>query len=179
MDRQSDGKIFLIGFMGTGKSSVGRLLADRLGWARVDVDEEIVKAERRAIADIFASEGEEAFRDIEARVLADIAASGKPMIVATGGGAVLRESNRTVMLAHGCVAALKASPETIIARVERDEARPLLQGNAAKRVYELLEQRKHAYDFAHVTVDTTDLTPEEVAGRIIRHWERREGAAST
>lgn len=163
-------KLVLIGFMGTGKSSVSRLLAERLGWLRVDADEEIVRREGRSIADIFSRDGEEAFRAIESQVLRSLLANRAAAVVATGGGAVLKKDNRHAMLEHGFVVALKAAPEVIIARVSRDEGRPLLQGNAEARVHALLAQRAHAYDFAHLSIDTTDLTVDEVVEHILRQW---------
>ncbi|MGO4375537.1 shikimate kinase, partial [Paenibacillus sp. MCAF20] len=170
MERQLGNKLILVGFMGTGKSTVSKLLAGRLEWERVDVDEQIVSRAGQAISDIFAESGEEGFRDIESDVLASILADEASSVVATGGGAVLREANRNLMLASGLVVALKADAAQIIDRVQSDDARPLLQGDAASRVNTLLEQRKHAYDFAHITVDTTSLTADEVVAAIMERW---------
>lgn len=170
MERQQLKKLVLIGFMGTGKSTVSRLLAGKLGWKRVDGDEEIERLEEKTISDIFAADGEAGFRVIETRVLETILTSGEYAVVATGGGAVLSEVNRKLMLNNGFVVALKASPEQIIARVKTDTERPLLQDDAAKRVNLLLAQRKHAYDFAHLTVDTTNMSAEEVVETILEQW---------
>lgn len=170
MERQQLKKLVLIGFMGTGKSTVSRLLAGKLGWKRVDGDEEIERLEEKTISDIFAADGEVGFRVIETRVLETILTSGEYAVVATGGGAVLSEVNRKLMLNNGFVVALKASPEQIIARVKTDTERPLLQDDAAERVNLLLAQRKHAYDFAHLTVDTTNMSAEEVVETILEQW---------
>jgi shikimate kinase len=167
MDRQPLKKLVLIGFMGTGKSTVSKLLAGKLGWKRVDGDEEIERLENRLIADIFTADGEAGFRVIETKVLEAILASEESSVIATGGGAVLSEVNRELMLSKGFVVALKASPEQIIERVKTDTARPLLQGDAEERVNLLLEQRKHAYDFAHLTIDTTNMSAEEVVEAIL------------
>jgi shikimate kinase len=167
MDRQPLKKLVLIGFMGTGKSTVSKLLAEKLGWNRIDGDEEIERLEDRLISDIFAVDGEAGFRIIETKVLDSILASEECSVIATGGGAVLSEVNRELMLSKGFVVALKASSEQIIARVINDTARPLLEGNAVERVNLLLEQRKHAYDFAHLTIDTTDMSAEEVVDAIL------------
>ncbi|MEK3884460.1 shikimate kinase [Paenibacillus sp. PL2-23] len=164
-------KLVLIGFMGTGKSSVSRLLSERLGYARVDADEEIERAEGRTISSIFQSDGEEAFRDIESRVLTALLARKEPMVLATGGGAVLREGNRDAMLHGGFVVSLQCSAEQIIDRVMSDTARPLLQGDVESRVRTLLKQRQGIYDFAHLTIDTTELSVEEVATIIINQWK--------
>lgn len=167
MERLPLKKLVLIGFMGTGKSTVSKLLAEKLGWKRVDGDEEIERLENRLISDIFAADGEAGFRVIETNVLETILASEESSVIATGGGAVLSEINRELMLSKGFVVALKASPEQIIARVKTDTARPLLQGDAEERVNLLLEQRKHAYDFAHLTIDTTNMSAEEVVAAIL------------
>lgn len=169
-------KLVLVGFMGTGKSSVSRLLAERLNVSRADSDEAVERAESRAISDIFATDGEEAFRDMETRELRRLMESNQPMVIATGGGAVLREENRSLMLAHGFVTALTAHPEQIITRVMQDESRPLLQGGVRDRVYQLLEKRKDAYDFAHLTVDTTELSVEEVVDRIVNAWNQHSAS---
>lgn len=168
----SGNKLILIGFMGTGKSSVSRLLADKLGWPRIDSDEEIERSESRKIPDIFASAGEDGFRVIETNVLNKLLAASEPAVIATGGGAVLREENRNMMLENGFVAALHASPEQIIARVSADTSRPLLQGDLHTRVHTLLEQRKGIYDFAHLSVDTTELTVDEVVDQILKAWNQ-------
>ena len=160
-------KIVLVGFMGTGKSTVAKRLAERLGIERVDLDEEIEREAGCTIAELFDAKGEAHFRDLESAVLARLMASDRPFVLATGGGAVLREANREAMLASGFVAALTASPERIIERVSGDDSRPLLRGDAAGRVRRLMEERKHAYDFAHIKIDTTDLTPDEIAGHIL------------
>jgi shikimate kinase len=162
--------LVLVGFMGTGKSTVSRVLAERLGCPAVDIDAEIVRREERTIADIFAQRGEAAFRAAETAALADVLRSGQRQVVATGGGAVLAPANRELMLAHGYVVALTADPEQIIARVREDSSRPLLQGDLRERVYKLLEERKHAYDFAHCTVDTTRLGVDEVVERIMEGY---------
>lgn len=174
MERQPCNKLVLIGFMGTGKSTVSRLLAEELGWKRVDGDEEIERLENKLISNIFATEGEASFREIETKVLDMILASEDSCVVATGGGAVLSSTNRELMLSKGYVVALKASPEQIMARVKTDNARPLLQGDAEERVNMLLEQRKHAYDFAHLTIDTTSMSAEEVVATILEQWTKKQ-----
>ncbi|GGG09493.1 shikimate kinase [Paenibacillus abyssi] len=163
--------IVLVGFMGTGKSSVSKLLSERLGFMRVDLDDEIEKFEGRKISDIFTESGEPAFREIECKVLASILMNGERKIIATGGGAVLNPHNRDLMLTHGWVVSLTADARHIIERVRNDHSRPLLQGGVEERVNKLLEQRKHAYDFADFSVDTSRMTTEEVADCIIRQWE--------
>ena len=171
VSQASRDKLILIGFMGTGKSSVSRQLAEKLGWQRLDADEEIERSEGRTISSIFASDGEAAFRAIETRVLTGLLDLEKSIVLATGGGAVLREENRRAMLGGGFVVALHASPDRIIARVKSDTARPLLQGDIESKVNALLEQRKGIYDFAHLSIDTTNLAVEEVVEVILREWK--------
>lgn len=174
MQCEKTNKLVLIGFMGTGKSTVSRLLSEKLGWRRIDGDEEIERREGRRISDIFANEGEAAFRAIETKVLESLLLESGPAVIATGGGAVLSSYNCELMLGHSFVAALKASPEQIFERVKNDSSRPLLQGDAGERVKLLLEQRKNAYDFAHLTVDTTLLSAEEVVETILQQWSCKQ-----
>jgi len=161
--------IILVGFMGTGKSTVSRLLSERLGWECLDTDEVIGRLADKSIPQIFAEDGETAFRDWESEAVRE-ALSAERRIVATGGGAVLRESNRLQMLERGRVVALTADKASLIRRVTSaaEGTRPLLAGDAEARVSQLLESRRHAYDFAHARVDTTDKSPEEVAEELLR-----------
>ncbi|MFD2612870.1 shikimate kinase [Paenibacillus gansuensis] len=161
--------LVLIGFMGTGKSTVGQLLAEKLEWTFIDSDAALVSREGRSIPDIFSSDGEAYFRNAESRALADILSRNR-QVVATGGGAVLREENRQLMKGQGMVVALTATAEAIIERVRQDTNRPLLQGDVEERVTSLLVERQPAYRFADVTIDTTDLSAvsivEMIAGLI-------------
>lgn len=162
--------IILIGFMGTGKTTVGTILAKKLGWHDINTDEVIETAEEMPISSIFESKGEAYFRKAEAEALRTVL-TGSEWVVATGGGAVLREENRDAMLKDGLVVALKASPETIISRVREDASRPLLAGNLEERVFSLLKEREQAYDFAHLSIDTDSLTAEQIADRIKDYYE--------
>ncbi|WP_028549395.1 shikimate kinase [Paenibacillus sp. UNC451MF] len=158
--------IVLIGFMGTGKSTVGHALAARLGWQFVNTDDVIEEQQGMSISDMFAKLGEPVFRQVESEVI-QASLDGISSIVATGGGAVLAEQNRNVMKENGYVVALTANAETIIERVSQDQNRPLVQGDVAERVHTLLEVRKHAYDFADRTIDTSELTVEEIVNLIV------------
>jgi len=163
--------------MGTGKSTVGQKLAQRLDWTFQDSDAVVEEEQQTTISELFRLHGEAYFRALESRALEHILAR-QCQIIATGGGAVLAEGNREVMLHHGFVVALQASPEAVIQRVRNDRNRPLLQGNLEDRVYTLLEQRKHAYDFAHTMIDTTNLTTEQIVEEIlIRSGLAGEGQA--
>lgn len=161
--------LVLIGMMGTGKSTVGAVVAARAGLTLVDLDQRIAEEAGRSIPDIFAAEGEAYFRWLESVMLTKTLQE-PGIVLATGGGAVLREANRRAMLNGGLVIALKATAEEIIARVGEDASRPLLAGGVKKRVMALLKERKQAYDFAHVTVDTTGKSLDQVAAEILMHY---------
>jgi len=151
--------------MGTGKTTVGAALSERLGWRFVDTDKEIVSREKMTIPELFATRGEAAFRAIEAEVLASVL-EGTKQVVSTGGGAVLRPENRRAMLEGGYVVALAAPYETLIERLRGDANRPLLAGGE-ERVRRLLEERRDAYSFAHLTLDTSALSVRETVETIV------------
>lgn len=160
--------IILTGFMGTGKTTVGRLLAERLGYEFVDTDEMIVSRDGRAIADIFQQEGEAAFRAWEARVAQELAAR-HGVVIATGGRLMLDPDNAAALQATGDVFCLVAHPQEILARLAADGVRrPLLEVDSPeRRVAELLAQRAAGYGrFTQVTTDGR--TPAEVAALIDR-----------
>ena len=165
-------RLFLTGYRGTGKSTVGRIVADRLGLSAVDSDDAIEAAAGMPIAEIFADRGEPAFRDLEERVVAGLCERDN-LVVALGGGAVLRESTRERLTASGPIVWLTASAETLAARLAADAAsetrRPALTGLApAEEVRAMLEQRTPLYEeCATFAVDTEDRPPEEVAAAII------------
>src|SRR5690606_20297967 len=160
--------IVLTGFMGTGKSSVGRLLAARLGLTFVDTDELIARRAGKSVAAIFADEGEEAFRAREAEVARELA--GQPgLVIATGGGMLIDSANAAVLGAGHGVFCLRAGPAEIVRRLANDpDARPLLAGTEpTARVEELLARRQAAY--ARFTpIDTEGKSPAEVAADIVR-----------
>ena len=164
--------IILVGFMASGKSSVGRALSRRCGWPKVDADEEIVSRAGKPIAEIFRESGEDAFRVLERAVVTDICAeTGR--IIAAGGGSFIDDENRQTMLDGGTVFYLSARPETIHRRVTKGNpnapVRPLLgEGNPLERITELLAQRTPAYSQAHHSVETDGLTPDQVAQAILK-----------
>jgi shikimate kinase len=154
---------------GCGKSSIGRRVARRTGRRFVDVDAEIERVAGRPIPEIFEREGEDGFRAIEASVLADLLAADEASVVATGGGAVLREANRSAMRGHGIVVWLRATPETLAERVGDGRTRPLLAGDPVGNLRRLHDERAaHYAAAAHIVVDV-DRTPfEKVAERVIQ-----------
>lgn len=161
--------VILVGMMATGKSTVGAILAEQLGYELVDLDQVIIETEGRSIAEIFAENGEEYFRSVETMVLKRML-QDENKVISTGGGAVLAPGNTSLMLENGLVVALTASEEEIISRVGGDHNRPLLAGNAKERVRRIMEQRREAYLFAHYTVDTTELTTAQVSEYILTHY---------
>lgn len=157
--------LILVGFMGTGKTTVGVALADSLGIAHKDLDHAIIEEAGCSIPELFARHGEAYFRDLESRLLSQLLDNG-PQVLTTGGGAVLRKQNVEVMLAKGTVIALHASEEELIRRLENDTSRPLLAGGVAERVRTLLAERAGAYDFAPIQVDTTEKSLQAVVDEI-------------
>lgn len=159
--------IVLTGFMGTGKSSVGRELARRLGMRLVELDAEIEKAEGTAISEIFSRHGETYFRDRETEMARRFAA-GKNLVISTGGGIVMREENMNALREGGVIVCLSASPETILERTGTSDERPLLQvDDPAGEISVLLEKRRPFYEKADIMIDTDAFSPAEIAERII------------
>jgi shikimate kinase len=149
------GNIFLVGMMGAGKTTLGKALAQRLGYAFLDVDRMLVEKTGVPVATIFEIEGEQGFRRREACALAD-AAAREECVIATGGGAVLAEENRSAMRASGTVVYLRARLESLWERTRHDTSRPLLKTPDPRGTLErLLEERDPLYrEAAHVIVDT-------------------------
>jgi shikimate kinase len=160
--------IVLIGFMGAGKSSVGRALAQVTALPRFDTDEMIGRRFGMTIAQLFEKHGEEKFREAETEVLRELSGKGAAVIV-TGGGMVLRPENRQLLRDLGNVVHLSADEETLFARISRRSTRPLLRTEDPRRtVAELLGARLPLYrEVADTEVDTSSLTHEEVARRIV------------
>lgn len=162
--------IVLIGLMGSGKSAVGRLLAERLGRPFIDTDQWIEEQAGRTIADLFETQGEAAFREREAQVIAAVAARDG-QVIATGGGAVLRLENREALRRTGLVIWLDAPPEALYhrARTQGLERRPLLAGpNPLGRLRALAESRAGAYQAAaHLRVKTDSKLPAAIVEEIV------------
>ncbi len=162
--------IILEGFMGSGKTTVSQILADELDMDLLDTDDAIETTEGRSINEIFASDGEEAFRDMETELLDTIASDHwRDMVISLGGGMPVREENRKLLSASGKVVYLKASPEVIYERVKDDTSRPLLKCEDPKaKIKELLDARSGFYEeAADLVIDTDGKTPPEIVREIL------------
>ncbi len=160
--------IYLVGFMGTGKTSVGRQLALQKGWNFIDLDELIELQQQRRIVDIFAQDGEACFRKLEKKTLKQVATQ-KKFVVACGGGIVLDPDNIKLMKKTGILICLCASCEVILKRVSASTQRPIL--NVAKpreRIELLLKLRAPYYSQADKAVDTSKLSVKQVVSKIIK-----------
>lgn len=165
--------IVLIGFMGSGKTSIGRLIAHRLGFQFVDTDAIIVERAGMQVAEIFARHGEAWFREQESAVLRSLAILNRA-VISTGGGVVLRDENRTLLRELGFVAWLTASEDVLLERVSRNKKRPLLHTpDPRTTVHELLATRRPLYEeAAQFTVDSSELTHESAADLLIAEARR-------
>lgn len=185
-------KLILTGFMATGKSAVGGVLAARLGWRLVDIDRTIAERAGKPIDAIFRESGEAHFRALERQVIAEVAAEPsrcaqcgqpRPAVIATGGGALVDEANYAALARIGVIVCLRARPAIIAARVRlsREQRPKLLESDRPleARIGELMAERRRAYERAAFTVDTSDLTIEQAAERVLagfaktrREWNR-------
>jgi shikimate kinase len=159
--------LYLIGMMGAGKSTVGKILAKQLGYHFFDTDAVIEQAAEQSIADIFANLGEPTFRELESQVLAELSAYTK-LVIATGGGIVLQQMNWSY-LRHGLIVWLDVSVDQLSQRLNQDTTRPLLAGeNPQQKLATLLQQRQSLYAQAdlHIRVQTNE-SPAQVADRIL------------
>ncbi|MBE6112029.1 MAG: shikimate kinase [Peptococcaceae bacterium] len=172
--------LILIGFMGTGKSTLGKVLAERLHLEQVDLDEVVVQEQNMPISDIFARYGEERFRELEHDVVCRYAAQPN-LIISPGGGAVLREENRKVMRECCTVISLLARPEVILERVNRDATvRPVLENrklgqSKLERIEEVLTQRMPCYQEADFILDTSDAPVELLAEQVLSWLNQQAG----
>jgi shikimate kinase len=158
--------IFLTGFMGAGKTSVGRQLAERLAIPVVDTDQLIEQKIGKSINEIFAEEGEAAFRKYEREILKTLQLEN--VIITTGGGMVIQKENRDLMKENGVVIYLHCEPEEILRRLASDETRPLLkQQNKQEQIKRLWAERLPYYQEAHFLINTTNKTITEIVDDIV------------
>ncbi|MBX3415613.1 MAG: shikimate kinase [Pirellulales bacterium] len=175
----------LVGYRGTGKTTVARLLAERLGWPAYDSDDEIERAAHRSIAEIFAADGEPTFRQMEMATIARLCQLERA-VLSVGGGSVLRAENRAAMRADGRVVWLQASAATLLARIEQDATTNARRPNLTARggldeIVQLLAAREPLYrQTAHLVVDTEGKEPATVADEIVaRLRPELEGTGQT
>jgi shikimate kinase len=160
--------IYLVGFMGCGKSTVGRALADELGWSFFDLDDEIQSGAGSTINEIFDTHGEQMFRTLEASALAKrvkAVQSGHPQVIALGGGALMSDKNFELVSNHGVVVWLDAPFELIAKRVAAESHRPLARDS--ERLRELFEVRCPRYALAHFRVEAPEEEASATARRIL------------
>jgi shikimate kinase len=175
MSRQGEG-IVLVGYRATGKSTVGRIIAERLARPFVDLDREIENRAGRSIRSIFLEDGEPTFRQLEARIIADLADRSDGPVVATGGGAILLEASRKILRDFGFVVWLTAEAGTLTRRLQESEpaihARPALTSlGTLGEVAAVLEARTPLYrEVAHVSISTDLATAELVAEAVVEAW---------
>ncbi len=170
--------LVLVGFMGTGKTTVGALVAARLGWAFVDTDAVVEAAAGMPVREIFARQGEGAFRILEAHAC-QAASAGTHTVISVGGGAVVNPENRRALEANGVLVLLTCERDRLIDRLEgsaRRGERPLLSGDMGARIDALAASRAEVYSSIALKVDTTHLTPEEVAERMITMLEEDDSS---
>lgn len=162
--------IILTGYMGSGKTTIGKKLAKLTGYMFMDTDELIEQQQGRTISEIFAADGEEAFREMETKLLEQMLEEKKErLVISTGGGMPLREENRTLLAGLGVVFYLKLEPETVYNRIKDDTKRPLLQcDNPLARIKEMLAVRGPVYESAAQHIIQVDgIKQNEIAEQII------------
>ena len=161
-------RLILVGMMGAGKTTVGRLLSQRLGWGYLDSDAQVAAHTGYSVPELFAERGEAAFRAEEARVLAEALSGTEPVVVSAAGGVVLSQANRDLLVRSGTVVWLRAHPRVLARRVGRGAGRPLLDGDPAGALRRLDEERRPLYAaVAAVTVDVDRLSPRQVVARVL------------
>ncbi len=162
--------IALCGFMGTGKSSVGRIVAEQLRFAFLDTDTVIEARAGKTIAEIFAEQGEEAFRQLEHRIVKELALRDRT-VISTGGGLIVDPENLASLKQHAFVVCLWASPETIWSRVKTQTHRPLLnEPDPLEKIRHLLAERTLCYKQANVLLSTELRSPREVAQQVLHQF---------
>lgn len=167
-----DYNIFLIGFMGAGKSTIARTLVRELGCPLVEMDERIVQEQGMSINDIFAQYGEEHFRDIESKLIQDLGKQ-EASVISCGGGVVVRPQNTEYMKQSGRIVFLSATPETVYERVKNSNDRPILNGHMnVEYIAQLMEKRRSLYEEAADFIVATDKkTREEICQEILDRLE--------
>ncbi len=165
--------VYLIGYRGSGKSTIGRLLSERLDRPMVDTDDLVEAESGMTIKDIFATKGEPWFRDLEAKIVSTASASAVATVVSLGGGAVLREASQTILKSTGICIWLTASAEYLFQRIQSDQATQLRRPNLSQsggfaEVAEILSKRRPIYEsLSDITVEVEGKTPDDICDEIV------------
>ena len=164
--------IILIGFMGVGKTSLGKLLASKLGRPFIDLDEKIEHDANMTIPEIFEKHGEKYFRELEKKAVREVS-ERKNLVIATGGGTVKDAENVRLLKNSGVIICLTTEPEEIFRRTERRGERPVLDGSEDRlaTIKKLLAEREIFYSQADYTIDTTDWSPLQIMNDICEHFK--------
>ena len=169
MNRNSN--VILAGFMGTGKTAAGKRFAEKTGREFIDMDDLIVKREGKPVSRIFEEDGEPYFRSVEREIVKELSGQ-EGLVVGAGGGVVLNPDNISDFSRTGLVICLEADPEIILERLANDTSRPLLAGeNKLDRIKSLMDSRKEYYASIPVTINTNDMTVDQVVTEIEKHIE--------
>ncbi|MBQ7197960.1 MAG: shikimate kinase [Selenomonadaceae bacterium] len=163
--------LILTGFMGTGKTSLGKLLAEKLGRCFVDLDQKIEQDTGLTVPQIFEMYGEKYFRELEKKAVEEVS-QRRNLVIATGGGTVKNEENIRMLKSSGMIICLTTEPEEIFRRTERRGERPVLDGGEDRlaTIKKLLTERQKFYAQADYTVDTTDWSPLQIMNDICKHF---------
>lgn len=171
--------IYLTGFMGTGKTTIGSLLAKELGWNFIDIDRYIEQQSAMTVGEIFEKYGEDEFRKLETLALQEVT-SAQPVVVGCGGGVVLKAENRDILINNGTTILLTAEPSTVAQRVGKDNTRPLLSGKIEiERIEKMISQRLPLYNKTKdAEVATDGKSPSEIVKDIIKELNLCEDVTS-
>jgi shikimate kinase len=164
--------LVLIGFMGSGKSTIGRIVSGELKMKLVDLDRWIEERKKMPIAEIFEKEGEDAFRELETEAVKEVSKSAG-QVIATGGGVVLRKSNLEILAGSGILIHLQVDAATVLARTQRHSHRPLLQGpDATLRIEKLMKERQSFYDAIPNSVQSAKRPISDVVADVLRIYRK-------
>lgn len=161
-------KITLIGMMGSGKTTIGKILSEQTGFSAIDIDNLIEQQEKSCISEIFNTKGEQYFRTVEANTIKELTQTTSSQILSLGGGAFENEQTRELLLKNSTVIYLETTPEEIFRRIQKTNNRPLLKNNMTiEKISEIIAKRKNNYNLAHQKILTDGKTPSKIAEEIL------------